>query len=570
MIVFEKMGLKNFLSFGNQETWIDFTKGKISLIVGRNGSGKSVITDAFTFALYGKPFRKINKPQLVNTINQNNLVVTLFFSVGESKYKVIRGIKPNIFEIYKDGELINQSSSVADYQTMLETDILKMNYTMFTQLIMLGKATYIPFMRLPVGKRRELIEDLLYLSVFSEMKEITKDKLSELKELLSKYQTKKLLLEERINGKHEQIKLVKEKSQKQRDNIQEEINQLQAAIDNIKTKKSELADVAKKLYDSIDGNIDSLSEEYKTLKQDRIKQTTILDELQANLEFYTNNDTCPKCNQVLQDKDKIVMDLKDDIDAKRAVLDRIDSTLERVSEQIENIRQTHRKINKVQDKITDLVNKENTLMAQMTSLVKRLSDDSDDISGILSEIDTLKQQNEKLIKAVSTLDKRIKQYNVIMDLLKDSGIKSLILKKYIPIFNKLINGYLEKMGIRVMFIFDEVLNETIYARHKDKFQYNSFSEGEKLRIDLAIMMAWRELAKVKNAKNANLIFMDEVFDSSMDQSGVDAFFDVLSELEDNTNVFIISHTPEKLDNRADIVYNVQKIGNFSSVTQQTT
>jgi DNA repair exonuclease SbcCD ATPase subunit len=558
------------MSFGNQMSEIDFTIGNTVLITGKNGSGKSIITEALTFVLFGKPFRKVNKSMLVNSINGGKLLVELEFENDGVNYYVRRGIKPNVFEIYNEGELINQDAKVGDYQSMFEEHILGMNYTMFTQLVMLGKATYIPFMRLPAGKRRELIEDLLSLSIFSEMNDIIKEKNKLIVEYQEKYENEIALLKEKrkikkeylsslSSDKKEQILMLNEDVKDNEDKIKElEVrkNKLILDLGKLSEKQTEILDLRKKLKDQLSTQADFFAE----IKTGNKHKT-----------FFLNNDVCPTCSQTISDefKETKVNELTQLIDAVESNVKLVKNEIAELESHIEKQERIEHAIKKLQSEISFIDRSIDTHQKTIDGVfnkIEKINNSNVKHEDIANDILELTKSTEKKFEILTKLKTEKDYYSELLFMLKDSGIKSLIVKKYLPIFNKLINKYLMQMGLFVTFTLDETFNEKILSRHKDLFQYNSFSEGEKLRIDLAIMMAWREISKLKSTKNTNLIFMDETFDSSLDQVGVDAFLDLIPTLE-NMNIFVISHTPEKLENKFSVQYEVRKVGNFSELRE---
>jgi DNA repair exonuclease SbcCD ATPase subunit len=567
MIVFQKLRFKNFLSYGDQFNEIDFLKSNTNLIVGSNGSGKSVFLDALVFSLYGKSFRNITKPMLVNSINQNKLVVEIEFAVHNNNFKIIRGIKPNIFEIYKDDVLLAQTGEMKHHQDMLERDILKMNYTTFTQIVVLGKASYVPFMRLSVGKRRDLIEELLTLNVFSDMKSNLLIRVAENDKLISKVTNALELSNERIKLKEQQINQIESETDKWVLDIKNDMLELKDAYQKYKqeyTKNQELAD-------KIDvSELDSTKKKLKSIYRDTIQVKHKIDDVKKKSDFFCDNDICPTCTQSIH------------VDFKHSKLESIQTELKALTDKLQSLEVLDEQVNSTLEELTQLKTKQSKLISandviltqqkqrksrllKLKAKLNSITNDTENIDLIKADIANESELVEKYNSELSHLGSLKWVYSEISTMLKDGGIKSLIVAKYLPIFNKLINSYLVRLGLFVTFNLDETFQEKIVSRNKDKFSYNSFSEGEKLRIDLAIMLAWRDFNKLKSGKDCNLIIMDEIFDSSMDESGVDAFIDLLPEFK-CVNMFVISHTPEKLSSKFDCLYEIEKIGNFSLIS----
>jgi DNA repair exonuclease SbcCD ATPase subunit len=567
MIIFEKIRFKNFLSFGNQFTEVTLNSNQTTVIVGRNGAGKSTMLDAISFVLYGKPYRSINKPQLVNSVNNKDCVVEIEFSIGSYEYRIIRGIKPNIFEIYENGNLINQESHVTDYQDYLEKNILKINYTAFTQIVVLGKATYVPFMKLKSQDRRNLIEELLGITIFSKMNEILKGRLVNVKNDKQSFDNNIELLNEKLSLKKKYIQ--------------------QLSVDN-DAKKQELENDIELLYDSIEKNnikLDKLS----AIKQDLLDQTIKYEEtknkqrqlekfeyefnnkikkIKKELKFFHSNDECTTCGQHIDETFKIrivdehnskLVELESDAEKLNDQLEKVSTGISFMEEKLKEIRNIELDENLIKSKITE-----------STNLIKKLQLKKDETvlgGDIQNEINSLGELKSQIIKAKedrSESNTLMSYYQSIGTMLKDTGIKSMIVQKYLPIFNQLINQHLTKFELFVKIELDETFNETILSRSRDNFSYSSFSEGEKLRIDLAILLTWREISKMKNAMSTNLLIMDEVFDSSLDQTGVDAFIDLIPKME-FANIFVISHTPDKLYNKFKNIIEIEKDGNFSVI-----
>ncbi len=567
MINFKKIRFKNFLSFGDQFTEIQLDRSNTTLMTGENGAGKSTFLDALTFVLYNKPFRKINKPQLVNSVNNKGCVVEIEFNIGDTELFVRRGMKPSVFEIHENGKLLDQDGSIADYQNHLERNIMKMNYTAFTQIVILGKATYVPFMRLSTPDRRQVIEDLLGLKIFSTMNKVLRDKVSSLKE-------KNVVLDSNIAVAQDKIDLREKYIQQLFANKEQHIVKINADIDDLETTIAERAVNIEKLTDERE-KLDGGSRGLKSLriKRDKFKKYGVefiskVNGLRSDIAFLTDNESCPTCTQAITQnfrtkqigmKESKITKIVDGQKVLDKELQEVETKLDEIESTLDDIRQIDIKLSSAQSSIAEM-NKQITRMNQQ----KKKLDDTD-VSEEESKVEGLKKELAVLQSSKADLTESGAYYTAIAGMLKDSGIKTLIIKKYLPIFNQLINQYLNQLGFFVKFELDEMFNETILSRYRDNFSYASFSEGQKLRIDLAILLTWREIAKLKNSLNTNLLIMDEVFDSSLDQEGVDAFVNMIPTME-NTNIFVVSHTPDKLTDKFRSQISMKMEGNFSEMT----
>ena len=568
MLKFKSIRWKNFLSTGSQFTEVKLDRAPTTLIIGENGAGKSTILDALCFGLFGKAFRNINKAQLINTINQKQTEVQIEFAIGKKDYKVVRGIKPNTFEIYTDGEMINQDADARDYQKYLEDQILKLNYKSFTQVVILGSASFTPFMQLPAAHRREIIEDLLDIRIFTAMNEVWKEKYAEIKLAISDKET--------------EIDLIKEKGKLQ----QAYVEKLEAAKDK-KTKDTEdLINAAgneiKRLTDGLDALVaekeklqDTITDE-KTVKQTSkqleslyVKLTEKVKKLQDEVGFYNSNETCPTCNQNLETSfknDKINQLHKKLHELDAGVLE-ISTKIKETDQRIENIADTKDKIANLVGSIADLTSKITAEQNYVKKLIKELNDQVVEVANIDDEKAKLKEIAKHILQLSeekSKLSEDKHYYDVAGVLLKDTGIKTKIIKQYLPVINKLVNKYLQAMDFFVHFELDETFSETIKSRHRDEFSYASFSEGEKQRIDLALLFAWRAIAKMKNSANTNLLILDEVFDSSLDVNGTDFVMNLLWMLGEDTNCFVISHKSSLYDKFRSVI-EFEKHNNFSLI-----
>ena len=568
MIIFKSVSWKNFLSTGNVPNKVELNGHSTTLIVGKNGEGKSTILDALTFSLFNKPFRDVNKNQLVNSINQKNCVVEIEFDIGPIQYRVVRGIKPNIFEIYQNGTIINQDAAVKDYQKVLEQQILKLNYKTFTQVVILGSASFVPFMQLPVWQRREVIEDILDIKVFSTMNTILKEKMAENKEELTSIETEiriiteqakaqKSLIESLQHSKDQNTKVIRDKIDANIVEIADKTHLVDLLNKDIEELNSKLAT---KL--DVDKNIDMCKSNMNKLSQ----KLTQVDE---HIEFFTSNETCPSCEQGIQHehKDKIIGKITE---SKQQITNNMDTLNSAYAKLSADLQEKQDLLNQIQDKnilISTEINAMNMLIKANNALEKEITELS-----VQGDIDVEKDKikvlaNEALQKneVKMSLVKEKQLQEIAGVLLKDTGIKTTIIREYLPAMNKLINMYLSAMDFFVKFELDESFNETIKSRFRDEFTYASFSEGEKMRIDLAILFTWRQIAKMKNSVNTNLLLLDEIFDSSLDVAGTDYFLSVMDTLGENTNVFVISHKGDVLLDKFKNNIRFEKTNDFSSL-----
>ena len=571
MITFEKCRWKNILSTGNSFTEIDFVRSNNTLIIGSNGAGKSTILDALTFGLFGKPFRKINKPQLVNTINNADAVVEIEFKIGRKQYKIIRGIKPNIFEIYCDGLLVNQDAKAKDYQEHLEKFILKLNYKSFTQVVVLGSAAFIPFMQLTPADRRAIIEDLLDIQIFSSMNSLVKDALTTIKENTTKYRYDITLTEEKIGYQKQNI----EDHKKHNDG---EIKKKQEELDTNNTQVKTLqkdVELIQKHIDVLQSKVtDKLSVEGKNKKffQLEAKVEANIKKNKKDMEFYEQNDNCPTCQQHIEEtfRQTQVSERKTKVETQQKGLKEIESEIFKLNERLVEIEKITKHISAHNNEIV----KHNSTISAVNKYITKLNKEITELS---TRKDTLLEENEKLkslnveLEALQKVQEELtiekQYYDFAATLLKDSGIKTKIIKQYLPVMNKLINKYLTAMDFFVNFNLNESFEETIKSRHRDVFSYASFSEGEKMRIDLALLFTWRQIAKMKNSTNTNLLILDEVFDSSLDGVGTEEFMKLLNSLDNSTNVFVISHKGDQLFDKFRSVIKFEKKNNFSQVVK---
>jgi len=571
MIIFQMVRWKNFLSTGAAFTEINFTRSTNTLIIGNNGAGKSTILDALCFGLFGKPFRKINKPQLLNSINQKECVVEIEFSMGKKYYKVIRGIKPNTFEIYCNDVLMNQDAAARDYQEVLEKNILKLNYKSFTQVVILGSASFVPFMQLSPADRRAIIEDLLDIQIFSSMNVLVKDKMSEIKESSTKTKFEMQLISERIISQKRSIEEHRirndEEIEKKKKEITNSIDQTFSLQRDIDLIQRHIVSLQSKVADKI-----SVEKKSKKLLQLESKIETNIKKNEKDITFYEEHNNCPTCEQVIAGEFKAeqIIERKTKVTTQRQGLEEIATQIAQTNNRIEEI---HNIISHVSDHNNEIVKHNSTISA----VNKYISKIQAEIESLSIHKDTIEEENEKLKEFKSELTSLMdiqeklsieKQYfEFAGSLLKDTGIKTKIIRQYLPIMNKLINKYLTAMDFFVNFTINESFEETIKSRHRDDFSYSNFSEGEKMRIDLALLFTWRQIAKLKNSTNTNLLILDEVFDSSLDGVGTEEFLKLIHEMGTDTNVFVISHKGDQLFDKFRSIIRFEKINNFSRIAK---
>jgi DNA repair exonuclease SbcCD ATPase subunit len=571
MIIFQKVRWKNFLSTGNSFTEIDLTRSTNTLIVGHNGAGKSTMLDALTFGLFGKPFRKINKPQLMNTINNSDCVVEIEFKIGKKQYRVVRSIKPNAFEIYCDAVLVNQDAKAKDYQEHLEKFILKLNYKSFTQVVILGSASFVPFMQLSPADRRAIIEDLLDIQIFSSMNAIVKNKISTIKDEQKTVDYTVKLTTEKIN-------LQKQNLEENKKNHLVEINKKVKEVTDNDTYLNKVAKDIVLIQKHIEQLTDKISDK-TTVASRSTKLITLQSKFEDNvrklnkeISFYENNDNCPTCQQAIatETKDSQVTGKQLKITEITTATTKLEQELQNVYGRLEEIEGVQKHINAHNSEIVKLNTQVSSINTYNAKLLKEIAELRTRTVSTENDDEKLKVLNAELQEAETLAEKLSldKQYHEFAaTLLRDTGIKTKIIKQYLPVMNKLINKYLTSMDFFVNFNLNESFEETIKSRHRDEFSYASFSEGEKMRIDLALLFTWRQIAKMKNSVNTNLLVLDEVFDSSLDGVGTEEFLKLLNSLDNNTNVFVISHKGDQLFDKFRSVIKFQKTNNFSQVVK---
>ena len=566
MIRFKNIKWKNFLSTGNQWTEIDFEKSSTTLIIGTNGAGKSTVLDALTFALFNKPFRKINKGQLVNTTNEKDCCVQIEFLVGTREYKVIRGIKPSIFEIWVDGEMLNQNAAAADQQKYLENNILKLNYKSFTQIVVLGSSSFVPFMQLSNTHRREVIEDLLDIKIFSAMNGVVKDKLRKSRDVIKVLELKK----ESLNDKVEMQKsFIEEFENRGKDDIQNNRDKIKVLgieidthIEHNQLKETDIAELMEE-QSSLVGADDKLVKLNNLKGKISQKVSTITKEYK----FFTDNTVCPTCTQSIEEEFRVnrIADVQNKSKDLREGLKELEETIKLEEDRERQFTQLSKEITKLTHGISQNNTRISGLQRQIGDLESEIQRLTDQLANRNIEHEKLAKLNESLNNTFSELGDQkddIKYKDYVYNLLKDGGVKRKIIKKYLPLINKQVNRYLQMMDFYINFTLDEEFNEKVQSPIHEDFCYASFSEGEKMRIDLALLFTWREVAAYKNSTNTNLLIMDEVFDSSLDGSGTDEFLKIIRFVVKNANIFVISHK-ESLLEKFESVIQFEKIKGFS-------
>jgi DNA repair exonuclease SbcCD ATPase subunit len=566
MILFEKIRWKNFLSTGNQYTEINFTKHPTNLIIGTNGAGKSTLLDALTFALFGKPFRKINKPQLLNSVNEKDCRVEVEFSIGNTNWKVIRGIKPNIFEIHRDDNPLDQSSAALDQQKWLEQNVIKMNYKSFTQIVILGSSTFVPFMQLTAANRREVIEDLLDIRIFSSMNTLIKEKIRVVKENIKVLELKKESLIDKVSM---QENFIDELEQRGKDNIKDK----EEKIKDLLNEENDLMNTCQDMNQELSGLQETLekytgaTEKLRKLGNLKGKISNKVSTITKEHKFFTENTVCPTCDQSIEESFRINRISDAQIKAKE-----LQSGYKELEEAIKEEEERERQFTNLSKEITSLthgISKNNTKISgcqrQVRDLESEIQRITEQLANRNTEHDKLATFKENLKTTYDELAQNkdtINYYDFSYSLLKDGGVKTKIIKKYLPLINQQVNRYLQLMDFYINFTLDEEFNETVQSPIHENFSYSSFSEGEKMRIDLALLFTWREVARMKNSVNTNLLIMDEVFDSSLDGFGTEEFLKIIRYVVKDANIFVISHKESLHDKFADVI-RFEKVKGFS-------
>ena len=570
MILFKTIRWKNLLSTGNQFTEVCLTDNNTNLIIGTNGAGKSTILDALTFSLFGKPFRKINKPQLINSTNEKDCVVEVEFSIGKTEWKVTRGIKPNVFKIERDGNTLDQHASANDQQKWFEQNVLKMNYKSFTQIVILGSSTFVPFMQLTANNRREVIEDLLDIKIFSSMNVLLKEKIRSAKENIRVLELKKNNLKEKVEM---QEKFIQELEENAANDIKEKeikIQELLTEENNLMNSSALLEEDIFKLTKEME-EVTGSQEKLKTLSNLKGKISNKVSTITKEHKFFTQNTVCPTCTQSIEETFRI-----NKIEDAQNKAKELQSGYQELEEAIKKEEERERQFTILSKEILKLnngISKNNTKIAgcqrQIRDLESEIQRITDQLANRNVEDDKLTSFKENLkttYDELATKKDTISYYDFSYSLLKDGGVKSKIIKKYLPLINQQVNRYLQMMDFYINFTLDEEFNETVQSPIHEDFSYASFSEGEKMRIDLALLFTWREVAKMKNSVNTNLLIMDEVFDSSLDGFGTDEFLKIIRYVIKDANIFVISHKTG-LEDKFDSVIRFEKIKGFSHKVQ---
>ena len=566
MILFEKIRWKNFLSTGNHETEINFQNHSTNLIIGTNGAGKSTLLDALTFSLFGKPFRKINKPQLPNSVNEKDCRVEVEFSVNKTSWKIIRGIKPNLFEIERDGKTLNQDAAALDQQKWLEQNVLKMNYKSFTQIVILGSSTFVPFMQLSAANRRDVIEDLLDIRIFSSMNSVIKEKIRLVKEEVKVLELKKESLNDKVEMQQNFIDEIESRSKEDIKEKEQGIQNILIEENNLMNSNEDLNTEVQELQFKLE-KFSGASKKLRELGNLKGKISNKVSTITKEHKFFTENTVCPTCTQSIEEDFRI-----NKISDAQSKAKELQSGYLKLEEAIKNEEERERQFTDLSKEITSLTHgisqnniKISGCQRQIRNLESEIQRVTDQLANRTAENEKLESFKDNLRETYDELASRrdtINYYDFSYSLLKDGGVKTKIIKKYLPLINQQVNRYLQLMDFYINFTLDEEFNETVQSPIHEDFSYSSFSEGEKMRIDLALLFTWREVARMKNSVNTNLLIMDEVFDSSLDGMGTDDFLKIIRYVIKDANIFVISHK-ESLHDKFEQVVRFEKVKGFS-------
>ena len=571
MIVFKKVRYKNFLSTGQQFIEVDLNKSNATLVVGENGAGKSTMLDALCFGLFQRAFRAIKKDQLINSINEKECVVEVEFTIGKKDYKIIRGIKPNIFEIWCNGDMLNQDAAQRDYQKHLESVILKLNFRSFTQVVILGNASFVPFMQLRARHRRQVVEEILDIEIFSKMNLLFREKQKSQDEIIKQTDFNYQMVDSKIDDKKKYIDDIGNRSKDLVDSKKLEVEKSDVDIENyeedIRKVRTDIAGLQKEILDAT-----KINAKHQKLHTMEAKLENTCNKHKKDLRFFESHDDCPTCQQVIDNAFKTTM-----IDKKKDKVIELDSALGQIEKEIKTTEMKLDNVNKTMVLIREkelLINRFETSITEIKKQKEKIQNEIDSLSNEnqstavqTGELNQLQEQLTDLEKDKLSQKEEMVYIDTARHLMQDTGIKTKIIKQYLPIMNQFINKNLASMDFFVNFSLDEEFNETIKSRHRDEFNYHSFSEGEKLRIDLAILFTWREIAKLKNSTNTNLLILDEIFDSSLDTSGTDEFMRILKTTMDKENVFVISHKGDTLIDKFPRVMKFEKYKNFTRMAE---
>ena len=557
MITFKKITWSNFLSTGQHPTTVNLDQNQTTLIIGSNGAGKSTILDALTFVLYGKSFRKINKNQLINSTNERGCLVEIKFDLNSTQWKIQRGIKPNIFKIYRNDEELDQSHSANDQQKWLEQNVLKMNYKSFTQIVILGSSTFVPFMQLPVSSRREVVEDLLDIKIFSSMNDVIKGKIRSIREEVKTLDLKKESLMDKVDMQKNFIDKIESQSKEDVDSKNQKIDSLNKEVEKCFSESMEREDILSKLKEQLTEfeNAQERLREYGNIKG---KLSQRIQTLVKEHKFFSDNTVCPTCDQNIEESFRVnrISDSQNKAEELREGFEKLQSAIKD-----EELRESQFK--SLSNQISKTLNDISSFNVQITGYQKQIRGLESEIQTITSQVENRNIEHKKLEELRDNLNKtyddlvkskdKISYYDFIYSLLKDGGVKAKIINKYLPLINQQVNKYLQLMDFYINFTLDNEFNETVESPIHEDFSYSSFSEGEKMRIDLALLFTWREIARVKNSVNTNLLIMDEVFDSSLDGFGTDEFLKIIRYIIKDANIFVISHKSGMEDRFAEVV-----------------